>query len=150
MPRFLHLFFFFTIDTFIHHSFLHKYSLMPISISSQLSARWGEPPWGGVPPGRDSNSSLPFSKPADYQLSHIAHNILDAKYFSISHWITAESVFILYTRSTFLQHVLFLLVSCMLIVKNSSFRLDPKSSILTSEDPSRIRMRQYLNPNHRL
>jgi hypothetical protein len=49
MPLFLHLFFLYTVDTFIHHSFIHKHSLRPISISSQLSAQWAEPPWGAKP-----------------------------------------------------------------------------------------------------
>jgi hypothetical protein len=32
MPLFLHLFFLYTVVTFIHHSFIHKHSLRPISI----------------------------------------------------------------------------------------------------------------------
>jgi len=49
MPLFSHLFFFYTLDTFNHHSFIHKHSLRPISISSQLQAQWTEPPWGAEP-----------------------------------------------------------------------------------------------------
>ncbi len=41
--------FLYTVDTFKHHSFIHKHSLRPISISSQLSAQWAEPPWGAEP-----------------------------------------------------------------------------------------------------
>jgi hypothetical protein len=45
MARFLHLFFFYSIDTFIHKSFIEKHSLRPISMSSH-SAQRAEPPWG--------------------------------------------------------------------------------------------------------
>jgi len=45
MPRFLHLFFFDSIDTFIHKLFIQKHSLRPISMSSHSSQR-AEPPWG--------------------------------------------------------------------------------------------------------
>ncbi len=39
-----------TVDTSYNHtSFIHKHSLRPISISSQLSAQWAEPPWGADP-----------------------------------------------------------------------------------------------------
>ncbi len=61
--------FLYTGDTFIHHSFNHKHTLRPISISSQLSAQWAETLWV---PSRDSNSGRPYSKPACYQLSHTA------------------------------------------------------------------------------
>ncbi len=44
MQLFLRLFFFYTKDTFIHNSFIHKHSLRLISISSQLWAQWAEPP----------------------------------------------------------------------------------------------------------
>jgi hypothetical protein len=64
MPLFLHLFFLYTVDTFIHNSFIHKHSLRPISISSQLSAQWAEPPWGAEPrfelgPALQQASALP-------------------------------------------------------------------------------------------
>jgi hypothetical protein len=64
MPLFLHLFFFYTIDTFIQHSFIDKHSLRPISISSQLSAQWAGPPWGVDPrfelgPALQQASALP-------------------------------------------------------------------------------------------
>jgi len=49
MTLFLHLFLFYTIYTFIYNSFIHKHSLWPISISSQLSAQWSEPPWCAEP-----------------------------------------------------------------------------------------------------
>ncbi len=54
--------FLYTVDTFIHHSFIH--SLRPISISSQLSAQWVEPPWGAEPrfelgPALQQASALP-------------------------------------------------------------------------------------------
>jgi hypothetical protein len=39
-------FFFYTIDTFAHQSFIHKHSLRPISVSSQLSAQWAKPSMG--------------------------------------------------------------------------------------------------------
>jgi hypothetical protein len=57
------------VHSYNHTSFIHKHSLRPISISSQLSARWAEPPWV---PSRDSNSGLPYSKTAQYQLSQAA------------------------------------------------------------------------------
>ncbi len=63
MPLFLHLFFFIQYSRYIHTAFIHKHSLTPISISSQLSAQWRNLP--GVP-SRDSNSGLPCSKPARY------------------------------------------------------------------------------------
>jgi hypothetical protein len=46
MPLFLDLFFFLH-NRYIHASFIHKHSLRPISMSSQLSAQWAEPepPW---------------------------------------------------------------------------------------------------------
>jgi hypothetical protein len=34
---------------YIHTSFIHKHSLRPISISSQLLAQWAKPPWGAEP-----------------------------------------------------------------------------------------------------
>jgi hypothetical protein len=34
---------------YIHTSFIHKHSLRPISISSQLPAQWVAPPWGAEP-----------------------------------------------------------------------------------------------------
>ena len=51
-------------DTFVHHSFIHKHSLRPISISSQLSAQWAEPPWGAqlrseLGPALQQASALP-------------------------------------------------------------------------------------------
>ncbi len=55
----------YTLDTFTHHSFIiHKLSLRPISISSQLSAQWVEPPWGAEPrfelgPALQQASALP-------------------------------------------------------------------------------------------
>jgi hypothetical protein len=56
--------FLYTVDTFIHHSFIHKHLLRPISISSQLSAQWAEPPWGAEPrfelgPALQQASALP-------------------------------------------------------------------------------------------
>jgi hypothetical protein len=36
-------------NRYIHTSFIRKHSLRPISISSQLSAQWVEPPWGAEP-----------------------------------------------------------------------------------------------------
>ncbi len=36
-------------NRYIHTSFIHKHSLRPISITSQLSAQWAEPPWGAEP-----------------------------------------------------------------------------------------------------
>jgi hypothetical protein len=56
--------FLYTVDTFIHHSFIHKHSLRPISISSQLSLSGRN--LHGVP-SRDSNSGLPYSKPVRYR-----------------------------------------------------------------------------------
>ncbi len=38
-----------TLLAFIFLFYIHKYSLRPISISSQLSAQWAEPPWGAEP-----------------------------------------------------------------------------------------------------
>jgi hypothetical protein len=48
----------------IHSSFIHKHSLRPISIFSQLSAQWAEPPWGAEPrfelgPALQKASALP-------------------------------------------------------------------------------------------
>jgi hypothetical protein len=70
--------FFYTIDTFIHHSFIHKHSLRPIfiSISSQLSAQWAEPQWGAEPgfelgPALQQASALP-TEPRCTLLSHNA------------------------------------------------------------------------------
>ncbi len=42
----LFAFIFLWYSRYIHTSFIHKHSLRPISISSQLSAQWAEPPWG--------------------------------------------------------------------------------------------------------
>jgi hypothetical protein len=36
-------------NRYIHTSFIHKHSLRPISIYSQLSAQWAEPLWGAEP-----------------------------------------------------------------------------------------------------
>ncbi len=47
--------FFLLYNRYIYTSFIHKYSLRPFSISSQLSAQWAEPPWGAMP-SRDPNS----------------------------------------------------------------------------------------------
>jgi hypothetical protein len=49
-----------TVDTFIHHSFIN----IRISMSSQLSAQWAEPPWGAEPrfelgPALQQASALP-------------------------------------------------------------------------------------------
>ncbi len=54
----------YTVDTFILHSFIHKHSLRPISISSQLSAQWAEPPLGAeqrfeLGPALQQASALP-------------------------------------------------------------------------------------------
>ncbi len=83
MPLFLHLFFFYTLYAFIHHSFVHKHSLSPISISSQLQAHWAEPPWGAEPrfelgPAFEQASALPtkprctLTKPRCTLLRHAA------------------------------------------------------------------------------
>ncbi len=47
----------YTIDTFIHHSFI-TIRWGPLSAQCQ----WVEPPWGAVR-SQDSNSGLPYSKP---------------------------------------------------------------------------------------
>jgi hypothetical protein len=52
------------IHSYNHTSFIHKHSLRPISISSQLSAQWAEPPWGAEPrfelgPALQQASALP-------------------------------------------------------------------------------------------
>ncbi len=69
MPLFLNFIFLYKIDTFVHHSFINILAEAPISVSSQLSAQWAE--LHGMP-SRNTNSGLPYSKPARYQLSHAA------------------------------------------------------------------------------
>jgi hypothetical protein len=75
--------FLYTVDTFIHHSFIHKHSLRPISISSQLSAQWAELPMGAEPrfelgPALQQASALPtephctLTEPHCILLSHTA------------------------------------------------------------------------------
>ncbi len=44
MPLFFQLFFF-LYNRYIHTTFIHKHSLRPIAMSSQLSAQWAETPW---------------------------------------------------------------------------------------------------------
>jgi hypothetical protein len=107
--------------SFIIHSFT-KYSLRPISISSQLSARWGEPSGGAAGPRFELGSAVQQACALPTE-SHCTQHF-GCKIFSISQWNTEESVFILCTRSTSLQHILlFLHVSCMLIAKKLSFLL---------------------------
>ncbi len=36
-------------NRYIRTSFIHKHSLRPNSVSSQLSTQWAESPWGAVP-----------------------------------------------------------------------------------------------------
>jgi hypothetical protein len=66
---FLHIFLFIQYSRYIHTSFIHTHSLRPISMSSQLSAQWANPPWGAE---TRFELGLPYSKPARYQLSHAA------------------------------------------------------------------------------
>jgi hypothetical protein len=68
---FIFIFFLFFLQyiyrTFIHTVIHSQHSMRPISISSQLNAQWAEPPWT-----RDSNSGLPYSKPAHNHLNYAA------------------------------------------------------------------------------
>ena len=53
-----------TLLAFIFLFYIHQHSLRPISISSQLSAQWVEPPWGAEPrfelgPALQQASALP-------------------------------------------------------------------------------------------
>jgi hypothetical protein len=66
MLLFLHLFFFFTRDTFIHSSFIPSQIFADAHLHF-FTAVGSVGDGDGVPPGRDSNSSLPFSKPAHYR-----------------------------------------------------------------------------------
>ncbi len=68
MPLFLHSFFFYTIDTFIQHSYINiRWCLSPYLHSCWLSGQ----NFHGVP-SRDSNLGLPYSKPAHYHMRHAA------------------------------------------------------------------------------
>ncbi len=62
------------IHTFIqphsYNTFIHCHSLRPLSISSYLVCSVGK--HLPVVPRRESNSSLPYSKPTRYKLSHAA------------------------------------------------------------------------------
>jgi hypothetical protein len=83
MSLFLHLFFFYTIDTYIIYSKTFA-KLRHISISSQLSAQRAEPPWGAEPrfelgPALQQANALPTEPRCTELIELLDSNLYDLK-----------------------------------------------------------------------